>query len=209
MCPRPYRLGRRLAAGEKTRAQIVAAARKVLMAPEGPAAFSIDAVAHEAGVSRMTVYYRFESRRGLLEALFDDLAARGRMDRLAGAFRHADPVEALSEFIGVFTGFWASGRLLIRRLHGMGTMDPELGRALRAREERRRHGLDVLVRRIAERRSLPPSMTPEDVVDLLFALTSFETFDALVSGKRRPRDVAALIRRLATFVALGETSRIS
>jgi AcrR family transcriptional regulator len=209
MSPRPYRLGRRQAAGEKTRAQIVAAARRVLMAPEGPAAFSIDAVAREAGVSRMTVYYRFESRRGLLEALFDDLAARGRMDRLAGAFRHADPVDALSEFISVFIGFWTSGRLLIRRLNGMGTMDPELGEALRTREERRRHGLDVLVRRIAEQRGLPPPMTLGDVVDLLFALTSFETFDALARGTRRPPDVAALIRLLAARVTLGDTSGIS
>jgi len=118
-------------------------------------------------------------------------------------------MNALTEFIEVFSGFWTSGRLLLRRLHGMGTMDLELGKALRAREERRRHGLDVLVRRIAEQRGLPPQMELEDVVDLLFALTSFETFDALGSATRRPRNVAALIRRLATFVALGETSRIS
>src|SRR5215471_7975059 len=145
MCPRPYRLGRRLAAGEKTRAQIVAAARKVLMAPEGPAAFSIDSVAHEAGVARMTVYYRFGSRRGLLEALFDDLAARGHIDQLPRAFAQPDPLRAPSEFIDVFSEFWASGRVLTRRLQAMGVMDPELGEALRARQERRRQGLTVIV----------------------------------------------------------------
>jgi AcrR family transcriptional regulator len=174
------------------------------MAPEGPAGFSIDAVASEAGVSRMTVYYRFESRRGLLEALFDDLAARGRIGRLPGAFQQPDPVRALSEFVGVFIGFWASGRLLIRRLRGMGTIDPELGQALRARDERRRHGLTVLVRRIAEQRGLP-SLTLEDVVDVLFTLTSFETFDALARGKRSVHDVQALVERLA-LAALGHSS---
>jgi AcrR family transcriptional regulator len=157
----------------------------------------VEAVAHAAGVSRMTVYYRFESKRGLLEALFDDLAKTGRIDKLAGAFRQADPLEALAEFIAVFVGFWTSERVLLRRLQGMGAMDPELEEALRARAERRRHGLRVLVQRIAEKRGLPASMSFEDVVDVLFTLTSFETFDALTRGKRRPRDVASLIQRLA------------
>jgi len=197
MSPRPYRLGRRSEVGETTRARVLAAARKTLMRPEGPAGFSMDAVAREAGVSRMTVYYRFESKRGLLEALFDDLAARGRMNRLAAAFRQPDPFRALSEFIAVFSGFWASGRLLIRRLRGMGTMDPELGEALRTRGERRRQGLSVIVRRIAEGGGLPASMSIEDAVDLLFALTSFEMFDALARGGRRPADVARLVQRLA------------
>ncbi len=206
MSPRPYRLGRREATGEETRSRILAAARDVLMAPEGPAAFSIDAVAREAGVSRMTVYYRFKSKRGLLEALFDDLAARGGMHKLAGAFQQPDPLQALSEFISVFTGFWTTGRLLIRRLHGMGEMDLELGEALRAREERRRHGLNVLLQRIAESRGLPAPTPIGDAVDILFMLTSFETFDALARGKRRPQDVAALVQRLA-LATLRETAR--
>ncbi len=197
MSPRPYRLGRREAIGEETRSRILAAARDVLMAREGPSAFSIDAVAREASVSRMTVYYRFESKRGLLEALFDDLAARGGMHKLAGAFQQSDPLQALSEFIVVFVGFWNTGRLLIRRLHGMGAMDLELGEALRAREERRRHGLNVIVQRIAARRDLPAPMPIGDAVDILFMLTSFETFDALARGKRRPQDVAALLQSLA------------
>jgi AcrR family transcriptional regulator len=170
------------------------------MGPEGARAFSIDAVAHEAGVSRMTVYYRFESRRGLLEAVFDDLAAAGRIYELRDAFRRRDPLEALSEFIQVFVGFWTSGRILLRRMHGMASVDPELERALRSRGERRRRGLTVLVQRIAEERGLPKSASVEDVVDVLFAITSFETYDVLLRGKRRPEDVARLVQRLALAV---------
>jgi len=178
------------------------------MGPEGARAFSIDAVAHEAGVSRMTVYYRFESRRGLLEALFDDIAASGRMDKLAAAFQQRDPLEALTDFISVFVGFWTSGRVLLRRFHGMAAVDPELEKALRARGERRRRGLTVIVRRIAEQSGLPVSMSIEDVVDVLFTLTSFETFDALARGKRRPEDAARLIRRLA-LALLGEPGKMA
>jgi AcrR family transcriptional regulator len=201
MCPRPYRLGLRQKAGKATRARVLHAARKTLLRPEGPGGFSIDAVAHEAGVSRMTVYYRFESKRGLLEALFDDIAARGRIDRLPEAFRQSDPLVALASFLRVFTGFWASSRLLLRRLHGMAVMDAELDQALRHRSERRRHGLRVLVHRIAELQGLPGP--PEDVVDVLYTLTSFETFDSLARGKRGAEETGELVWRLA-LAALGK-----
>ncbi len=197
MSPRPYRLGRREAASEKTRARILVAARRLLLRPRGLAEFSIDAVAREAGVARMTIYYRFESKRGLLQGLFDDLAARGGMSDLARAFRQDDPLAALSEFISVFARFWRSGRLVIRRLRGQGILDPELGEALREREERRREGLRVIVRRIAGKHGHPDPEAFDDAVDVLFALTSFETFDALARGKRGAGDVAALVQSLA------------
>ena len=79
MSPRPYRLGQRQAATDETRARILAAARELLAASDGLTGFSIEAVARQADVARMTVYYQFGSKPGLLEALFDDLAARGQI----------------------------------------------------------------------------------------------------------------------------------
>src|SRR2546422_6186455 len=75
MTPRPYRLGRRQAAVDQTRARILKAARALLVA-RGNTDFSIEAVARRARVTRATVYQRFGSRPNLLEALFDDLARR-------------------------------------------------------------------------------------------------------------------------------------
>ena len=199
MAPRSYRMDRREAMAAKTRARILAAARKTLMSPDASRGFSIDAIASEAGVSRMTVYYQFQSKRGLLEALFDDLAAKGGVGRLPDSFQQPDPLDALAGFIRVFFGFWASGRLPIRRLHGMGVMDPDLEAALRTREEWRRHGLRVIVRRIQERHAAPRSIAANDAVDVLFTLTSFETFDALARG-RSPRAVAGLVQRVALSV---------
>jgi AcrR family transcriptional regulator len=205
--PRAYRLGRREADAEKTRARIVASARRLLLNPRGFAEFSIDAVAREAGVARMTVYYRFGSKRGLLQGIFDDLAARGGMSELREAFRKPDPVAALSEFVSVFTRFWTSSRVLLRRLHAQGVIDPTLGEALREREERRREGLRVIVKRISEKEGRPKASAFDDVVDTLFTVTSFETFDSLARGKRRPKDVAALVQRLALCAVRAEPSR--
>src|SRR5207244_12684694 len=59
--PRPYRLGRRQAAVDRTRARILRAARALLVAPRG-VAFSSAALARRARVTRATVYQRFGSR---------------------------------------------------------------------------------------------------------------------------------------------------
>jgi AcrR family transcriptional regulator len=83
MSPRPYRLGQRQAASERTRTRIIIAARELLLSVEGFAGFSIDAVARQADVARMTVYHQFDSKIGLLEALCDSLAIYGRMEQLA------------------------------------------------------------------------------------------------------------------------------
>src|SRR5438093_8445964 len=125
MSPRPYRLGQRRVAAEQTRTRVIAAARELLTASGGFTGFTIDAVAQPAGVARMTVYYQFGSKAGLLEALFDDLAARGGMDQLPAAFSRADPLDALAEFIAIFCRFWASERPLIRRLQGLAALDPD------------------------------------------------------------------------------------
>jgi AcrR family transcriptional regulator len=202
MSPRPYRLGQRQAATEQTRARIIAAARELLVAHEGFSGFTIDAIARQAGVARMTVYYQFGSKLGLLEALFDDLAAHGQMQQLAAAFQQPDPVVALAEYIAVFGRFWTSDRQVIRRLHGLAALDPEVEQGLRAREERRRGGLGVLVRRLAEQQGRPAPEALDDAVAILFMLTSFESFDALAGATRSPEEIAPVIQRVAR-AALG------
>lgn len=197
MSPRPYRLGQRQAATEQTRARVIAAARELLVAPEGFSGFTIDAIARRANVARMTIYYRFGSKLGLLEALFDSIAVQGHMQQLAAPFQQPDPEVALADYIAVFGQFWSSDRRVIRRLHGLAALDPEVEQALQAREERRRSGLGVLVRRLAEKHGRPAPETQSDAVAMLFMLTSFESFDTLAGPARSPVDVVPLIQRLA------------
>src|SRR5881409_2461166 len=128
MSPRPYRLGQRQVAADETRSRILNAARAQL---ETEASFSIDAVARQADVARMTVYYQFGSRRGLLEALFDDLADRGRLaDHLAATFHQPQPLEALRQLIAAFVEFWATDRIVTRRVRSLADLDPEFEQAI-------------------------------------------------------------------------------
>jgi AcrR family transcriptional regulator len=197
--PRSYRLGRRQAAVDRTRARILGAARAALLAPRD-AEFSIDAVARRARVTRATVYHHFPSRAKLLEALFDDMAARGGMWDLSDAFRQPDPDKGLERFVATFGRFWTVHRPIVRRLQALAALDAGLYRTLRARQEWRRTGLRRLVERLRERQRLPA--VPGETIDVLFMLTGFDTFDVLAGERRRPDDVTAVVLRLAR-AALG------
>jgi AcrR family transcriptional regulator len=199
MSPRRYRLGEREMTIQQTRARIIEAARALLMSGDGFTKFTIEAVARQADVARMTVYYQFGSKIGLLEAICDSLAANGGMDQLAAAFRQADAREALAEYIRVFSQFWDSDRLIARRLRGLASLDQEFEQVIRARDQRRRKGVGVIVQRLAEQLGRPAPEAIEQTVEILFTLTSFETFDTLAGPERSCVDVAPLIQRLAAM----------
>jgi AcrR family transcriptional regulator len=194
---RPYRMVRRQVATEKNRERILAAARSLLLS-EDFSEFSMEAVARRAGVIRPTLYYQFKSKTGLLEELYSYIARRGNMQELASVFRYGnDPLQHLHEFIRFFVNFWQSDRDLIRRLHGLGAIDSEIGRGLRARNERRRNGVSVIVERY-ERSYLPLSPMEKPIaIDTLHMLTSFETFDALAVPGRHLEEIIGMIQKLA------------
>ncbi len=202
MSPRPYRLGQRQATTEQTRARIITAARELLIASDGFSGFSIDAVARQADVARMPVYHQFGSKIGLLEALSDSLAAHGGMEHLANAFRRPEPLDALDEYITVFSRFWDSDRLVTRRLRALAALDPDFEQVIRARDERRRQGLRVIVQRLVEKHGRPTPEAVEEVVNVLYTLIGFECFDTLAGSTRSIEEVTPIVRRLA-HAALG------
>ncbi len=197
MSPRPYRLGQRQAATEQTRARILTAARELLIASDGFSGFSIDAVAHKADVARMTVYHQFGSKIGLLEALSDSLAAHGGMEQLANAFRKPDALNALDEYITVFSRFWQSDRLVTRRLRALSALDLDFEQVVRARDERRREGLRVIIRRLVEKYGKPAPEAFDEIVNILFTLLSFETCDTLAGSTRSIEEISPVVQRLA------------
>jgi AcrR family transcriptional regulator len=192
MSPRPYRLGQRQVLTEQARERILTAARELLMTSDGFSGFSIDAVARQADVARMTVYHQFGSKIGLLEALTDALAAQGGMQQLASAFRERDPLDALDTYIAVFSRFWDADRLVTRRLRALAALDPDFEHVIQARNERRRQGLRVLVGRLAK-----PPETVDEAVAILYTLLSFESFDTLAGPTRSLEEVAPIVQRLA------------
>lgn len=197
MSPRPYKLGQRQAASEQTRSRIITAARELLMASDGFASFSIDQVARQADVARMTVYHQFGSKSGLLEALCDSLAASGGMEQVATAFRQPNSLDVLNEYLHIFSRFWDADRLVTRRLRALAALDPDFEQVIHARDERRRQGVRVITERLVQQQILPPDAPLDEIVAILFTLSSFETFEALAGPERGLQEVAPLVCRLA------------
>jgi AcrR family transcriptional regulator len=188
---RPYKSNARAAAAEDTRARIVAAARDVLAGGKDSPGFSLDAVARAADVTRLTVYNQFESRRGLLEAVFDDTARRGGLHDLRSVLADADVDRAMQRFVNVFCRFWSAHGSVFPKFSAVARLDDEISASLKQRTERRRQALKVLIGRMS-----PAPKKPEDLIDLLYSLTSFELFDSLSVRNRSAAAIEAMIQQL-------------
>jgi AcrR family transcriptional regulator len=195
MSPRPYRMTHRQDLVDSTRSRILDAALAVLVSGKP---FSIDAVAREAKVTRVTVYDRFGTREALVESTFDHLAETGGLTSLPRAFMHADPLEALTEFVIIFCGFYAVHRAALRRLHALGA----LGQGVEGptdRNTRRLRGLEILLGRIADAGF--PRARDSDAARVAHALTSFAFVDALSGFERDPVEVAPIVVALIHHAA--------
>ena len=180
------------AAAAATRARLLDAAVQLLRQADAPGKASLDAVAKAAGVTRLTVYNQFGSRRGLLEASFDEVARRGGLHRIARAMALPDPHAALDRLLAIFCGFWASNPAL-GRLHGAAAADAEFATAIAARHARRRKALGVLVQRLVAAGEVRRARA-EELADTLFALSSYAMYEMLDAGGRRPAAVRRMLR---------------
>jgi hypothetical protein len=130
------------------------------------------------------VYYQFNSKVGLLEAVCDSLAVGGRLGDIEAAFSQADPMESIRIVIRCFARFWDFDRTAMRRLRSLARLEPEVGAVIEERDNRRRGIIEVFVDRLF---TDPGLSEASRLVRVLTTITSFETFDALA----RPPETAA------------------
>lgn len=190
---RPYTLGERLKNSEHKRAVILKAARSQLES-NGFLRFTMDSLARESGVTRQTVHNLFGTKTGVLEALFDQLALDGGMEGMRIVMQQTDAESMLAGFVAVFTGFWAKDRLLLRRIHGIAAIDPELSAVVDARNRRRRFAAERVVDQRRRTREGEAANRAQQIATLC-ALTSFEFFDALAEVYGQAGNVAELVLR--------------
>jgi len=202
MKKRAYVSSVRTAAAAEKRDRVIEAAAKLLREDASIARFSLDTVAKAAGVTRLTVYNQFGSRRGLLEAVFDDIARQGGLHEIADAMAMPDPLKALDRVVEIFCGFWARDAA-IGRLHEAMATDPEFAEALLERNERRRKLVRMLVGRVAAKTA--SRRAREDAVDMIFALTSYPMFAMLNRG--RPTSEVCRLAQTACRAAVSPLSR--
>jgi AcrR family transcriptional regulator len=192
---RPYELGKRLEQMDQSRAAILRAAR-ALLESKGYRQLTMASLAAESGVTRQTVHNLFGNKAAVLEALFDVIALDGGMERMREAMTQAVPEAMLEKFVEVFCGFWSTHRLLLRRIHGIGAIDPEFGAVLATRNQRRLGAATRIVSRLCT------GNQARERAAVLMSLTSFEFFDALMENLPDEKHARAAILELARTVVL-------
>jgi AcrR family transcriptional regulator len=197
MSPRQYRLGKRAEVVEQTRERIIDATRE-LLAREGYPQASVDEVARLADVARATVYYQFGSKKGLIQALVEDIQRRAGQEAVVDSVEVVDPVDAMRQAFVMGSRFWAAERPLVHKLTGLAAVDADIRPILALAERDRLPLLARLVDRLAGAQLLAPSYSSDEALHVLWMLSSFEAFDQLFTGRGLPvEEVARLLGDLA------------
>lgn len=144
---------------------------------------SIDRLARAAGVARSTVYVIFGSRTGLFQALAGDFLDRHGFQRIVAAVEQPDAREALLGSLREAARLYTAGHEVGRALFALSLLDPDAAGAIAVLEHGRAPGMRALARRLKDQGYLRPDLTVAEAADLLWVLTSFQTFDQLHSGR--------------------------
>jgi AcrR family transcriptional regulator/bifunctional DNA-binding transcriptional regulator/antitoxin component of YhaV-PrlF toxin-antitoxin module len=190
MSPRRYEQRKRADSAAETRRLILDTVFEALRGnPTGTV--SVGELARRAGVARSTVYLTFGSRAGLFHAVAAELAARSVLAAVDEAVADPDAREHLRRSIRASFGMFAAEREVWAALFAMSRADPHsLGGAVAFNEGTRHQAVAQLVAHLGEQGELRDGVTAEDAVDVLFVLTSFQSFDLLVTDRAVPVEVA-------------------
>jgi AcrR family transcriptional regulator len=191
MATRRYEQQQRAETAEQTRRRILdAVIERLRKAPAEPV--SIDRIAEMAGVARSTVYAIFGSRAGLFDAVAADVLEREDYELLLEAKHEPDAREHMRVGFRTATEMLAADPDTVRALFSMAQLDERaVGDAVRRREERRAAGMTRLARRLDEQDLLRPDVSVEDAEQILWVLTSFESFDLLYTRRGLSREAVA------------------
>jgi AcrR family transcriptional regulator len=191
MATRRYEQQLRAESAEQTRRRILdAVIERLRKAPAEPV--SIDRIAEMAGVARSTVYAIFGSRAGLFDAVAADVLEREDYARLLEAKHEPDAREHMRVGFRTATEMLAADPDIVRALFSMAQLDEQaVGDAVRRREDRRAAGMKRLARRLGEQDLLRPDVSVDDAEQILWVLTSFESFDLLYTRRGLSREAVA------------------
>lgn len=160
---------------------------------------TMDTIASRAGVTRVTLYRAFGSKRELLAAMAWDLLARARLDRVDEAHTEKDPRAAVREVLRanceLFAGLGDAMPVALELVRSDAAMSDLVAATYHGRRHR---SMEALAGRLVRAEASRPGWTTGQITDALLVLSSYEAYETLVQHRRAtPDEAAALLDHLA------------
>jgi len=179
---RSYQQKARAESAAETRRRIIEVTRDLLTrAPLE--SVSLPAIAAEAEVARSTVYTIFGSREGLMVAVAEDLLERGGFARIGQALRGPDVVQAFETSMEVAMELYSQEYAVGWALLSLAAVDRDASSAAARLNFGRRDGMRKIAQRMHDQGVLRKDVTVDEAADVLWLITSFETFFQLYAGR--------------------------
>jgi AcrR family transcriptional regulator len=174
MATRPYTTAQRRTTPESVNRVLDAAER--LIREDWFHTATMDELAAAAGVSRATVFNRFGSKLGVLQALFTRAMEGPQMNAIREALEIEDPEAALESAIRASCAIWDREGYIHEHLQAIAILEPDARALIDEQKQDQRAGLQTLVRRLSKVRRLRPDLGEPRALATLHMLTSLETF---------------------------------
>ena len=137
---------------------------------------TIDDLAQRAGVARATVFGRFGSKLGVLEALSLRCAGGPEMRALREAQAVEDPVAAVDALLLAGCDLWEKEGYIMVQLKAIVVLEPDASKIIDAQYDDQRRGMQGLARGLQRAGRLREGWSVPRAAAALHALTSVETF---------------------------------
>jgi AcrR family transcriptional regulator len=199
MATRTYAASRRRGSPESIERVLEAAER--LIRDDAFHSATMDELAATAGVSRATVFNRFGSKLGVLQALFTRGMEGPEMRAIRDALEVEDPVAALEALIDAACAIWEAQGFIHEQLQAIVVLEPDASALVDQQREEQRADLQGLARRLARAGRLRPGLSEARAAATLHVLTSLESFLQLrreygLSLRQTRQTIAELARTL-------------
>jgi AcrR family transcriptional regulator len=154
MATRPYTTARRRDSKESVERVLEATER--LIKDDSFHTATMDELAAAAGVSRATVFNRFGSKLGVLQALFTRGMEGPEMEAIREALAIEDPVAALEAVVEASCAIWETHGYIHEQLEAIAVLEPGASALIAEQRDEQRVEIQRLIRRL-ERAGCAPA----------------------------------------------------
>jgi AcrR family transcriptional regulator len=177
---RPYKSVARNTRAAETRTRILNSAKN-LFESEGFEAVTIEKMAQAANVSIPTIYSLFQSKRGVLRALMDEVLPSDQFTALVEeSLQEKSPKKRLAISAKIGRQMYDVERAQMAIFRGAAVLAPEFRELEKEREMRRYTRQEVTIRAMVKENSLMEGLDSTKARDILWALTGRDMYRMFV-----------------------------